>query len=246
MEEKKLITLADVKNNPEIYELILAANNYLALKGYTEHGLRHVGFVSKTSANLLSELGYSEREIELAAITGWIHDIGNAVNRQHHGLIGANLAYPILRDMGMTHSEIITIIGAIGNHEDDIGIPVTPVGAALIIADKADAHRTRVRRKPINPHDIHDRVNLSIKKNMLVVDNPNKKIKLMIFMDKTSSPMDYMQIYLSRMMLCEKAAEFLGCVFELIINNTVINNQKAVARLSVQLNKTEKEVSEEL
>lgn len=212
--------------------------------GYTEHGLRHVGYVSKTTANILAELDYNERTVELGAIAGWIHDIGNSINRKHHGLTGATLAYDALSRMHMDVSEIALIIGAIGNHEEENGLPVNPISAALIIADKSDAHRSRVRKKTYNVEDIHDRVNMAIKKNYLVVDKVKRKIRLVIFMDDISSTMDYMQIYLTRIMLCEKAAEFLGCVFELMINGMIINRQKKIAA-EPALSASEKEVSEE-
>lgn len=240
---EKSVTLSEVKNRPEIREMILAANDYLKLRGYTEHGLRHVGYVCNTSANLLKQLGYSDREVEIAAITGWLHDIGNSVNRYNHGIIGATLAYPILVKMGMKHSEILTIITAIGNHEDEIGIPANVVGAALILADKSDAHRTRVRRGTYDPNDIHDRVNYSIQKNFLVVNKEKKTIKLVIYMTDDSSPMEYLEIYMSRMKLSEKAAQFLGCDFELCINDVIINNHKP-SEAKLKLSGGEKEVSE--
>lgn len=231
---KKPITLDIIRKKPEIAELIKAANEYLRIRGYTEHGLRHVGFVSKTTTNILKELNYDERTIELGAIAGWIHDIGNAVNRKNHGLIGASMAYGILTKIGMPASEVCAIIGAIGNHEEENGIPVNCVSAALILADKADAHRTRVRATIIRENDIHDRVNYAIKKNYLSIDAQNKVIKLVIFMDSSSSVMDYLQIYLSRMVLSEQAAEFLGCKFELVINNTVINSHSKTPVPNVQ------------
>ena len=166
----KRITLEDVKSDADIRALIEATNHNLEVMGYTEHGLRHVGYVSRTTANILRELGYDERTVELGAITGWIHDIGNAINRKNHGLTGAGLAFGLLKNSGMDMTEIATVLGAIGNHEEETGIPVSPVSAALIIADKSDAHRSRVRRDRYDLKDIHDRVNMSIKKNSLVVD----------------------------------------------------------------------------
>lgn len=241
---RKILTLEMIRANNEFRKLIDAANTNLEHMGYTEHGLRHVGYVSKTTANILSELGYEERTVELGAIAGWIHDIGNAINRKHHGLTGATLAYDALSRMHMEIDEIALIIGAIGNHEEETGLPVNPISAALIIADKSDAHRSRVRKKTFDYNDIHDRVNMAIKKNYLVVDKEKRKIRLVIFMDDISSTLDYMQIYLTRILLCEKAAEFLGCVFELMINGAVINRQKSVVA-EPQLAVGEKEVSEE-
>ncbi len=241
---RKTITLEMVRANSEFRKLIECANTNLEYMGYTEHGLRHVGYVSKPTANILTELGYDDRTVEVGAIAGWIHDIGNSINRKHHGLTGATLAYDALSRMHMDISEIAVIIGAIGNHEEENGLPVNPVSAALIIADKSDAHRSRVRKKTFDASDIHDRVNMAIKKNYLVVDKEKRKIRLVIFMDAISSTMDYMQIYLTRIMLCEKAAEFLGCVFELMINGMIINRQKKIIS-EPRLSAGEKEVSEE-
>ena len=224
----KKITLTDVKNNADFSTLINRANFNLEKMGYTEHGIRHVGYVSKTTANILKETGYDEHTVELGAIAGWIHDIGNAINRLNHGLTGAVMSMSLLDKMGMDMNDISLIIAAIGNHEEQNGLPVNEISAALILADKSDTHRSRVRRRNFNLNDIHDRVNLSIKKNYLEVDNTEKTIRLVIIMDaEMSSIMDYFEIYLSRMILCEKAAKFLGYKFELVINGAVINNQDA-------------------
>lgn len=239
----KPITLEMVKGNIEFRKLIDTANTNLEVMGYTEHGLRHVGYVSKTTENILKELGYDGRTVELGAIAGWIHDIGNAINRKHHGLTGATLAFDVLSRMRMDIGEIAQIIGAIGNHEEETGLPVNPISAALIIADKSDAHRSRVRKKNFDMSDIHDRVNMSIKKNYLAVDKEKRVIRLVIYMDTTSATMEYLQIYLTRMVLCEKAASFLGHTFELVINGAVINRQRPTA--AVHLKAGEKEVSEE-
>ncbi len=241
----KEITLNDVKENDEFKQLINASNNSLKVLGYTEHGLRHVGYVSKTTANILSTLGFPQRTVELGAIAGWIHDIGNAINRKHHGLTGSLLAYDILVRMGMEAGEVALIISAIGNHEEETGTPVNEVAAALILADKSDAHRSRVRRETADRKDIHDRVNLSIKKNYLAIDKNKKTIRLVIQMDNTSATMEYLQIYLSRMVLSEKAAAFLGYWFELVINGNVINRRKPVASTNVHPKAGETEVSEE-
>lgn len=240
----KRITLEDVKSDADIRALIEATNHNLEVMGYTEHGLRHVGYVSRTTTNILRELGYDERTVELGAITGWIHDIGNAINRKNHGLTGAGLAFGLLKNSGMDMTEIATVMGAIGNHEEETGIPVSPVSAALIIADKSDAHRSRVRRDRYDLKDIHDRVNMSIKKNSLVVDAKHRVIRLVICMDETSALMEYLQIYLSRMILSEKAAAYLGCSFELVINGALINRQTEKPS-PVVLTGDEREVSAE-
>ncbi len=236
------ITLETIKNDKDFRALIDTANEYLKQMGYTEHGPRHVTCVARTTANILRELGYDERTIELGAIAGYIHDIGNVVNRKNHGLSGANLAFQLLLKKRMDMKEIATIVGAIGNHEEETGKPVSPVSAALIIADKSDTHRSRVRRDSYDINDIHDRVNLAIKKNMLVVDEENKIIRLVIFMDESSAPMEYLQIYMSRMVLSEKAAEYLGCTFELVINGMLINRHTGVGE-KLTLRGKEKKVS---
>jgi len=241
MNFKKQISLQDVKNHIEIKALVEAANSNLEVLGYTEHGHRHVSYVSRTASNILSALGHSDRMAELAAITGWIHDIGNAVNRSSHGLTGAILSYDILARMGMAPTEIAQIIAAIGNHEEQIGTPINIVSAAVTIADKSDAHRSRVGRRTMN--DIHGRVNLSIQKNYITVDKDKKVIKLFIYMDtKVSATMEFLEIYLERMLMCEKAAALLGCSFELIINKTIINRQNQSPTADKQA-PTEKNVS---
>ncbi len=226
---QKKVSLAEVKANEEIRTLIDTANHNLEVMGYTEHGIRHVSFVSHATAEILSELGYDKRTVELGAIAGWVHDIGNAVNRSRHGITGAIMMYQILSSMGMPPQETAILAGAIGNHEEDIGVPVNPICAALIIADKSDAHRSRVRLGKHNLGDIHDRVNLSIKKNFITVDKEKKIIRLFIYMDYISSPMEYMQIYMSRLILCEQAADALGCVFELIINGSAVNRKQEIS-----------------
>lgn len=238
------ITLEKIKNDRDFRALIDSANNNLEKMGYTEHGLRHVGYVSRTTANILRELGYDDRTVELGAITGWIHDIGNAINRKHHGISGATLAFSLLDRMHMDMHEIALVLGAIGNHEEETGLPVSEISAALIIADKSDAHRSRVRKKSFDYSDIHDRVNMSIKKNSLVVDREKRVIRLVISMDETSALMEYLQIYLSRMILSEKAAAYLNCRFELVINGALINRQDGSVK-KVTLSSGEKEVSEE-
>ncbi|MCL2234252.1 MAG: HD domain-containing protein [Firmicutes bacterium] len=218
-----MITLKNVQDCLEIQTLINAANDNLEVMGYTEHGMRHVSYVSKNAAMVLEELGYDERTVELAAIGGFMHDIGNMVNRHNHGLTGALMAYEALLRMGMCPKEVVKITAAIGNHEEETGTPVSEVAAAVIIADKSDAHRTRVRRKSFNKDDIHDRVNNAIKKNFLAVDKEKRVISLFIYMNKTSAIMEFLKIYLSRIILCERAATYLNCAFELVINDKVIN-----------------------
>lgn len=219
-----MVTLQDVRRNTDILELVNAANRALEVIGYTEHGPRHVGVVSATAASILEQLGYNERTVELAAIAGWLHDVGNAVNRLNHGVTGAAMLLPILRDMQMPMAEIGIIIGAVGCHEEQIGIPLGPVSAALIIADKMDAHKTRVRRGRYDYNDIHDRVNWSIRENKLEVKRAQGLIRYFVDMDETSSIMDFLEIYMTRMRMCEKAALTLQCRFELYIGGARINS----------------------
>ena len=220
----RIVSLEEVKNNNKIKVLVNTANTVLEAMGYTEHGLRHVGYVSKTAADILRTLSYDDRTVELGAITGWVHDVGNAINRNFHGLNGASMLYPILNEIGFPIEETAQIMAAVGNHEADTGVPVSPISAALIIADKSDAHRTRVRRKNYNPNDIHDRVNYSIKKNWISIDTEKRVIEYRLIMDSSSSVMEFMEIFLPRMTMCEKAAELLNCRFDILINDNLINN----------------------
>lgn len=236
-----MITLKDIKTNKDMLTLVNASNDALAMLGYTEHGLRHVGFVSNTAANILRELDYPAHTVDLAGIAGWLHDVGNVINRQHHGISGAAMLMPMLYAMKMPMEDITIIIGAIGSHEEETGTPIHPVSAALIIADKVDAHRTRVRKGKYDPKDIHDRVNYSIKENRLKIDKERKVIRYEMTMDESSSVMDFMQIYLSRMILTEKSALLLNCSFEIVVNGVVINNP----RLFMDVNGHSKEVSQE-
>lgn len=233
MQEKR-ITVQDVKQNEKLAVLIDAANRMLEVIGYTEHGPRHVGFVSHTARSILEQLHYPERMCELAAIAGWVHDVGNAVNRVNHGITGGALLFPILQEMGMPMDEVVTIVGAVGNHEEQNGKVVSAVSAALIIADKSDAHRTRVRRASYNPDDIHDRVNFAIAQNAVEVDPVRRIIRFALSMDESSSVMDFMEIYLTRMQMCEEAANFLGCRFELVVNGVNINRTRQDAPRGAQ------------
>ena len=233
MQEKR-ITVQDVKQNEKLAVLIDAANRMLEVIGHTEHGPRHVGFVSHTARSILEQLHYPERMCELAAIAGWVHDVGNAVNRVNHGITGGALLFPILQEMGMPMDEVVTIVGAVGNHEEQNGKVVSAVSAALSIADKSDAHRTRVRRASYNPDDIHDRVNFAIAQNAVEVDPVRRIIRFALSMDESSSVMDFMEIYLTRMQMCEEAANFLGCRFELVVNGVNINRTRQDAPRGAQ------------
>ena len=223
MEENKLITVNDIKKDAKLSKLIHQANKMLEAIGYTEHGPRHVGFVSVTARKVLEELGYPERMCELAAIAGWVHDVGNSINRMNHGITGGIMLFPLLQEAGMDLDEVLTIVGAVGNHEEQNGKVVSAVSAALVIADKSDAHRTRVRKNIYDPGDIHDRVNYSIRENKVEVDAQERVIRFTLTMDESASVMDFLSIYLSRMQMCEDAATYLGCRFEMVVNGLIIN-----------------------
>ena len=217
--QENYVTLEDIKENHIINTLIRVGNGNLEVMGFTEHGFRHLTLVSSIAYNVLSRLVFSQREVELAGIAGYMHDIGNAVNRSGHHLSGAILAYYILDDLGMCSDELFTVVAAIGNHDEQTGQPVNNVAAALILADKSDVHRTRVRSKKRIGIDIHDRVNYAVERSFLRVDAEDKHISLELDIDPQISPvMDYFEIFLSRMFMCRRAAKFLGCTFALDIN----------------------------
>ena len=200
--------------------MISAADASLAALGYTDHSLGHVGLVSDRAGKILCALGSDDREIELAKIAGYLHDIGNLVNRSEHSQSGAVMAFRILDRMGMDMAEISTIVAAIGNHDEGTGVPVSDVAAALIIADKSDVRRSRVRNKDIATFDIHDRVNYSVVDSDLSIDPIEKVIRLTIEIDTSiGSIMDYFEIFLGRMSMCRRAADRLGLQFKLTIND---------------------------
>jgi len=220
-----MITLKQVQGDPEVAALIEAGNAYLASQGYTDHGPRHVGYVSYTAAKVLRALGRTKRLVELAAISGWVHDVGNCVNRHHHGATGAVLLLPILRRMAVPTADALQIVTAVGNHEEEHGVVTSDVSAALILADKTDAHRTRVRHGRPDADDIHDRVNYAISSSRVEVDVEHRTVRHKIKMDASSSVLEYLQIYLPRIVMCETAASYLGCSFELVVNGHTVNNK---------------------
>ena len=212
-------TLRDVKNSEEVKILISRADESLAMRGYTEHSFAHVGRVSEDAGYILETLGYPERDVELAKIAGYLHDIGNLVNRENHAFSGALMAFRVLEKLGFDYAEIATVTTAIGNHDEETGVAVSPVCAALILADKADVRRTRVRNQETSGFDIHDRVNYSVKKSVLKINEEHTLIKLKLTVDtKYGSVMEYFEIFLGRMIMSCKAAERLGLLFRLIIN----------------------------
>jgi len=215
----KKITVEDIKNNPIVKDFIEAANEYLGVIGYTEHGFRHVSYVSEVAGNILRYLSYENRLCELAEIAGYLHDIGNVINRKDHGQSSAVLAMEILDNMGMPAEEIAVIISAIGNHEEEIGEPINPVCAALILADKSDVNKNRVRNPKMISLDIHDRVNYAVERNFLEISYEKKIISLNLDIDtKLSSIIEYFEIFMPRLIICRRAANYLGCKFEMVIN----------------------------
>lgn len=213
------MTYAELRENPAVKTYITAANASLDAIGYTEHSFAHVTVVAETAGYILETLGYPERTVELAKIAGYLHDIGNLVNRQDHAQSGAVMAFRLLDEMGFPPEEICTVVTAIGNHDEHEGLPVSPVAAALILADKSDIRRNRVRHTDMATFDIHDRVNYSVSKSELKINSARTLIKLKLTVDTHISPvMDYFEIFLGRMVLCRKAAEKLGLEFKLIVN----------------------------
>lgn len=217
-----MITIEQVKENPKVKHYIMLADKCLEALGYTEHGLRHVSWVSYQAGRILRELGYSERLAQLAEIAGYLHDIGNSINRLNHEVSGAMIAYDILKEMGMSYEEIGIVISAIGTHHEASGYPVSEVSAALILADKCDVHRGRVRT-PENLHvDIHDRVNYAAISREIVISNGDiRRIAYKIEIDTRIAPvLEFFEIFLDRTVMAQKAAKVLNCDFDLYINNT--------------------------
>ena len=214
-----MITYNDIKHNDAITIYIKKADESLKALGYTEHSLAHVGLVSNRAEHILSTLGYGENERELVKIAAHLHDIGNIVNRREHSQSGAVMAFRILDNLGMDPESIATIVSAIGNHDEGTGEAVNPIAAALIIADKSDVRRTRVRNSDFSTFDIHDRVNYSVFETALNINEEKTTITLCLSIDtEISSVMDYFEIFLNRMLMCKKAAKALGLEFKLVIN----------------------------
>ena len=214
-----MITFHDIKRDPQIRTYIQKADESLIALGFTEHSFAHVGLVAANSKYILETLGYAPREVELVQIAGYLHDIGNLVNRIDHSQSGAVMAFRILDRMGMDAADIAEIVTAIGNHDEGTGKPVSTLAAALILADKSDVRRSQVRNRDTANFDIHDRVNYSVTKAELKINESKTLIKLKLHIDtRYGSVMDYFEIFLGRMTLCRKAAETLGLQFKLIIN----------------------------
>ena len=214
-----MVTYEQVRDNPDIRTYIQRADESLTALGYTEHSFAHVTVVAETAAYILQTLDFSPRTVELGRIAGFLHDIGNLVNRVEHSQSGAVMAFRLLEEMDCDTEEIATIVTAIGNHDEGTGQPVNPVAAALILADKADVRRSRVRNRDKSTFDIHDRVNYSVEKSKLVISEDRKAVTLILTVDtEYAAVMEYFEIFLQRMLMCRKAAAALGLEFHLSIN----------------------------
>jgi len=218
-----MITYEELKQNPEIRAYVDRADLTLAALGYTEHSFPHVCKVAETAGYILETMGFDDHTVELAKISAFLHDIGNVANRVEHSQSGAVMAFTILRGMDISPADLAQVVSAIGNHDEGTGVPVDAVSAALILADKSDVRRSRVRNQDKNTFDIHDRVNYSVKQSMLKINEEHTIIKLKLHIDTHyGSIMDYFEIFMERMILCRRAAEKLGLQFKLIINEQTV------------------------
>lgn len=213
--------LADVQGDAEVLAYLSMADDYLAAIGYTEHGLRHSNLTAHIAGNIMRRLGYSDRRAELAAIGGFLHDIGNAVSRSNHWISSASIARAVLVRLGMPYAEVACVMNAVGQHEEDDSEPAMPEAAAVVIADKSDVHHTRVRNPDPATFDIHDRVNYAVKRSFLRVDSDTRTLTLEIDIETSETPIiEYFEIFLDRMSLCRKAATVLEAEFSLVTNGT--------------------------
>ena len=214
-----MVTFEQVKNDPNIRTYIQRADESLTALGFTEHSFAHVTKVAETAGYILQTTGHTEHEVELAKIAGFLHDIGNLVNRVEHSQSGAVMAFRLLEELHCDTGEIATIVTAIGNHDEGTGQPVNPVAAALILADKADVRRSRVRNQDKSTFDIHDRVNYSVEKADLAINEAHTEITLTLTVDtEYAAVMEYFEIFMQRMIMCRKAAKALGLEFRLSVN----------------------------
>ena len=222
-EKKGEVTYRQIKKNEEINLLIERGNQVLNVLGFTEHSKKHAAKVAETAGKILKDLGYKEKEIRLSKISGYMHDIGNSINRHDHAHTGALLAYGILKDLGMPLEDVLTVTTAIGNHDESTGTAVDVVSAALILADKTDVRRNRVQNSSIANFDIHDRVNYAALTSTLEVKREKRVIQMDLELDdEMCTVMDYFEIFLKRMIMCRRAAEVLGCKFKLVANGNKI------------------------
>ncbi len=214
------MTYKEIRQDEAVKTYIRQADASLEALEYTEHSFPHVSRVAEIAGDILQTLGYPEREVELARIAGYLHDIGNLVNRIEHSQSGALMAFRILDKRGFPPEEISLVATAIGNHDEGTGVPVNPIAAALILADKTDVRRNRVRPKDMNKFDIHDRVNYSVTRSDVGINDEHTVVQLKLNIDTAvSSVMDYFEIFMSRMILCRQAAKRLGLQFQLVIND---------------------------
>lgn len=218
-----MVTFEQIRSSAEIQTYITQADASLLALGFTEHSFAHVTRCAETASGLLRDLGYGEREVELSKIAGFMHDIGNVVNRHDHAISGATMAFRILDKMGMEPADVATVITAIGHHDDTTAFPVNAVAAALILADKTDVRRSRVRNRDTISFDIHDRVNYAVERSDVELNQEAKTITLTLSINTSvCAVMDYFEIFLDRMLLCRKAAEFFGLTFKLEINGLAL------------------------
>ena len=218
--EQQMVTIDDVKENKTVVELIDKADEVLGIIGYTEHGQRHSSLAANIAYNIMTRLGKGEKRAQLAAIAGYMHDIGNLINRDYHAQTASVMAFHILSEMGMDTADVAEVVAAIGNHDERDGYPISDISAAVILADKSDVHRSRVRNTEMLKVDIHDRVNYAAESSFLRIDGEKKIASLEIKIDTSiSQVMEYFEIFLSRMLVCKRAAEFLDLKFALVIND---------------------------
>ena len=215
----KLVTLDTVRENPSVRDYLEKTDRCMISMGYTEHGVRHAGIVAEGARSILIKLGRDRRQAELAAIAGYLHDLGNLINRENHALTGSSIARDLLEDMGMASTEVADVVAAIGHHQEENGDPMSDISSALILADKIDVHRGRVRKSNKMDFDTHDRVNYSAERSVVSVSKKRKMIRYELTIDtKLSQVMEYFEIFMSRMVIARRAATFLGCSLGLVIN----------------------------
>jgi metal-dependent HD superfamily phosphatase/phosphodiesterase len=220
--DTRLISLEEIQQEPPVSTFIAGADRVMEGLGYTEHGFRHANLTSRIAFNVLSRLGQEGRMAELASIAGYLHDVGNMVARENHGQTGALLVYDVLKDR-MHSSDLALVMSAVGNHEEEGGEAVSPVSAAVILADKSDVHRSRVRKSAQIDFDIHDRVNYAAEQSFLRVDSSARTVTLELTIDtQISHVMEYFEIFLDRMIMCRRAAQRLECQFKLTINGATL------------------------
>ena len=215
--------LEQVQNDAQTSAFILAADEFLGAQGFTEHGFRHAKLVGHITFNVLTHLGHEPRTAELGAVAGYMHDVGNVVSRAYHGQTSAMLAFHLLRELEVPPAEMALVMSAVGNHEEQYGVAVSPISAAVILADKSDVHRSRVRKDASIEMDIHDRVNYAVEASFLRVDPEARTLTLELRIDTAiSQVLEYFEIFLERMIMCRRAARTLGCAFRITVNDVPV------------------------